>query len=130
MSASSFFRIATALAALGVVGACSDPFDLPPNEPSLPSGGLLVVPQSATIHAGQTVAFKATMRDQFGDELVGVTIKWSSSNSAVATVAPNGEVFGHSAGFAAIVADARGKTQTAAVRVLPKLAKQGTEPSF
>jgi uncharacterized protein YjdB len=128
MSASSFFRIATAFA-LGVLGACSDPFDLPPNEPSPPAGGFQVVPKAATIHAGQMVAFKATMRDQFGDELVGVTVKWTSSNNAVATVAPTGEVVGHSAGFAAIIADARGKTQTAAVHVLPRLDKQGAEPS-
>jgi uncharacterized protein YjdB len=84
---------------------------------------LVVIPQNATIRAGQVVALKATMRDQYGDELVGMTVIWKSSNEGVATVAPNGEVLGLSTGVATVTADAQGRTQTSGIRVLPRQSK-------
>ena len=121
MRAITTSRLVTVFALAAAVG-CSEPFDTPPNEPS-PGTGLTVVPQNATIMAGQVVALKASMRDQFGDQLVGVTVKWKSSNEAVATVAANGEVMGRSAGVATVTADAQGKTQTSGIKVLPRPSK-------
>jgi uncharacterized protein YjdB len=124
MAAITLARLVTA-AALVTASACSEPFSPPPNEPSSPSG-LTVVPSSATIIAGQVVALKASMRDQFGDPLL-VTVRWRSSNESVATVAATGEVLGRSTGDATIVADADGKTQMSAIHVLPRPGKPGSE---
>jgi uncharacterized protein YjdB len=120
MAAITLARLVTA-AALVTASACSEPFSPPPNQPSSPSG-LTVVPSSATIIAGQVVALKASMRDQFGDPLL-VTVRWRSSNESVATVAATGEVLGRSTGNATIVADADGKTQMSAIHVLPRPGK-------
>ena len=124
MAAITLSRLVTAMAVVAG-SACTEPFSPPPNTPSQPSG-LTVVPSSATIIAGQVVALKASMRDQFGDPLL-VTVRWRSSNQTVATVAATGEVLGRSAGNATIVADADGKTQMSAIRVLPRPGKPGSE---
>ncbi|HEX5576629.1 MAG TPA: Ig-like domain-containing protein [Gemmatimonadales bacterium] len=126
MAAITLSRLVTA-AALVVASACSEPFAPPPNEPSGASG-LTVVPSSATIVAGQVVALKASMRDQFGDPLL-VTVAWRSSDETVATVAATGEVLGRSAGTATIIADAGGKTQTSAIHVLRRLPKPDPDPA-
>jgi uncharacterized protein YjdB len=125
MAATTLSRLVTA-AALVAASACSEPFSPPPNNPS--TSGLTVVPSSATIVAGQVVALKASMRDQFGDPLL-VTVRWRSSNETVATVAATGEVLGRSAGNAAIIADAGGKTQTSAIHVLGRPTKPGSNPN-
>ena len=122
MSATTTFRLVTVCALTAAIG-CTEPFDTPPNEPSQPGAGLTVVPRHATIVAGQVVALTATFRDQFGDQLAGVTVKWKSSNEQVATVAANGEVMGRSAGVATVTADAQGKTETSGIQVLPREAK-------
>ena len=125
MAAITLSRLFTA-AALITASACSEPFSPPPNEPSSPSG-LTVVPSSATIRAGQVVALKASMRDEFGDPLL-VTVKWRSSNETVATVAATGEVLGRSVGTVAITADAGGNTQISAIHVLARLPKPNSDP--
>ena len=122
MRAITTSRLVTALAIAAAAG-CSEPFDTPPNEPSQPVSGLTVIPRNATIMAGQVVALKATLRDQFGDQLVGITVKWKSSNEAVASVAANGEVMGRSAGVATVTADAQGRTETSGIQVLPRQSK-------
>jgi uncharacterized protein YjdB len=126
MPALTLSRLVTVLG-IAAAGACSEPFSPPPNTPSEPSG-LTVVPSSATIMAGQVVALKASMRDQFGDALVGVTVKWSSSNEAVASVAATGEVLGRQPGTVTIVADAGGKQQTSAIHVLKRPGKPSAHP--
>ena len=122
MRAITTSRLVTALAIAAAAG-CSEPFDTPPNEPSQPVSGLTVIPRNATIMAGQVVALKATLRDQFGDQLVGITVKWKSSNEAVASVAANGEVMGRSAGVATVTADAQGRTETSGIQVLSRQSK-------
>jgi uncharacterized protein YjdB len=122
MTAITRSRLVTVLALAAAVG-CSEPFDTPPNEPSQPGTGLIVIPQNATIRAGQVVALKATLRDQYGNQLVGMTVSWKSSNEGVASVAPNGEVLGLSAGAARVTAEADGKTQSSGIQVLPRQAK-------
>jgi uncharacterized protein YjdB len=128
MRAITMSRLVTVLIVAAAAG-CTEPFDTPPNEPSHPGGGLSVVPSSATIISGQVVALKATMRDQFGDAIAGVTVKWRSSNEAVATVAANGEVLGRSAGVATVTADAEGRTQTSGIRVLARPSKPNKDPA-
>ena len=128
MRAITTSRLVTILLVSAAAG-CTAPFDTPPNEPSQPGVGLTVIPQHATIISGQVVALTATMRDQFGDPVAGVAVKWKSSNEAVATVAANGEVFGRSAGVATVTADARGMTQTSGIHVLARPPKPNNDPA-
>jgi len=125
MSALSVSRLITVLG-LAAAAACTEPFSPPPNTPSEPTdgSGLSVVPSSATIVAGQVVKLQASMRDEFGDDLIGVTVQWSSSNSAVASVAATGEVLGQAQGTATITADAGGKRQTSAIHVVGQRGKK------
>jgi uncharacterized protein YjdB len=121
MRAITMSRVAAALAAFTLVGGCND-YTAPPNEPSTPEG-LTVVPRSATIGSGQVVQLKATMRDEFGDALAGVTISWRTSNDAVATVSDRGDVVGRASGHAVITASALGKSQISTIHVLPRAQK-------
>ena len=125
MSALSVSRLITVLG-LAAAAACSEPFSPPPNTPSEPTdgSGLSIVPSNATIAAGQVVQLQASMHDEFGNDLIGVTVQWSSSNSAVASVAPSGEVLGRAEGTATIVADADGKRQTSAIHVVGQKGKK------
>jgi uncharacterized protein YjdB len=122
MRAITLYRVVTGLA-LAVVVACTTPFSPPPNSPSLEGVGMSVIPSNAIIKAGEVVALKAHLRDEFGDPIEGVTIKWSSSDDAVATVASNGEVLGQGVGRAAITANAQGKSQISGIQVLPRAPK-------
>src|SRR5215211_8911965 len=95
----TMLRVVVALSALVLAGACNDAFSTPPNVPS--SEGLAVIPRSATIQAGQVVALKARLIDEYGDQITG-PVSWTSSNEAVATVAASGEVLGRSEGHVTI----------------------------
>ncbi|HEV8455543.1 MAG TPA: Ig-like domain-containing protein [Gemmatimonadales bacterium] len=121
MSVTTLSRIIAALSAITLLGACNDSFSPSASVPSFE--GLTVVPQSATIQAGQVVALKARLIDENGDQLREVATSWMSSNETVATVAASGEVLGRGAGRAIITATAQGKSQTAAIHVLDRPSK-------
>jgi uncharacterized protein YjdB len=109
------------LSALVVLAGCNEAFSPLPNAPSGASGGgLTVVPRSATIHAGQVVALRATLDDINGDRITDAEISWRSDNEAVATVTATGEVLGRAGGRAVIAASAEGKTQTSFIKVTGK----------
>lgn len=84
-----------------------------------------VIPSTATIVPGEALHLTASLVDEFGEPLEAA-VTWSSSNEAVATVSVSGNVFGRSAGRAAITASARGRTQSSAVHVLED--EQPTKP--
>jgi uncharacterized protein YjdB len=81
-------------------------------------GTMTVAPSSATIGQGQALQLTAKLVDEFGDPLEGVAVTWTSSNTSVATVSVGGTVFGQRPGRAAIIANANGKAQGSAVRVV------------
>lgn len=122
MRAITLSRIVAAIAALTLANACNDttgPGDQPGGgAPDL--GVMSIVPRSASLHPGQTVALKATLIDDGGDRMEGLSFSWSSSNDAVATVAASGEVQARSPGFAVITASALGKSQISTIRVHPR----------
>jgi uncharacterized protein YjdB len=91
---------------------------------------MTVIPSSAIINSGDVVALTARLNDAFGDPIAGVTIQWTSSDDAVATVAGNGEVFGRQEGDAVITAHAQGKSQISSIQVLPRAPKpkKGGDP--
>lgn len=103
--------------AVAVAAACDD--TTAPRPPGGSSKGITVVPSSAAIQAGRTVLLQATLRDEFGDPL-SATFQWQSSNDAVATVAPTGEVYGRTEGNAIITASSLGKSQSSFIRVLSR----------
>lgn len=117
-------RIVATLSALTLAGACNDAYS--PSPTPTASGGVTLVPRNATIRPGDVVAFKASLTDEHGDRIEGLSFAWKSSNDAVATVASSGEVYGRGAGHALITATAAGKAQIAAVHVLAQDPKGDT----
>jgi uncharacterized protein YjdB len=121
MRAITMLRCFAILSVLSLTGACNDSYSAPTSDPS--TGTLTVVPRSATIMAGQVAVFKASLKDEFGDA-IETSMRWTSSDDAIATVSSSGEVLGRSAGRAVITADALGKFQTSTVQVLARGPKQ------
>jgi uncharacterized protein (TIGR03437 family) len=73
-----------------------------------------VSPASATINVGQQQQFTAKAFDASNNEITGVIFSWNSSNTAVATVDPNGLATGISPGSTEIRATGRGVTSAPA----------------
>lgn len=82
-----------------------------------PVASLILVPDSATVQIGATLALQATLRDAQGAVLTGRTIAWRSLDPTVATVSNVGVVSAVQLGRARIVATAESKSDTAAIRV-------------
>jgi uncharacterized protein YjdB len=76
-----------------------------------------VTPSPLSMSVGQATQLTATARDAGGNALTGQTFQWTTSNSAVATVATDGTVTAVSAGSATITATTGGKSGTAAITV-------------
>ena len=108
-------RSAQALALIIAIAACNDD-SLGPRTAGV--GTMTVVPSTATIGQGEALQLTARLVDEFGDPLQGITVKWASSNPAVATVSVGGTVLGRRPGNAAITANAGGKVQGSSVRVV------------
>jgi uncharacterized protein YjdB len=72
------------------------------NAPAVAS--VTVTPSTATVGAGSTVQLSAVAKDANGIVIPGLTVVWSTSNSAVATVDNTGLVTGVSSGSAQITA--------------------------
>jgi uncharacterized protein YjdB len=88
----------------------------PPPPPPTPTT-VTVAPSSASILAGATQAFTATVKDQNGNVMTGQTVTWASSNTAVATVSSSGLATGVAAGSGTITATSSGKSGTASITV-------------
>jgi Bacterial Ig-like domain (group 2) len=97
-------HLALALAFLTACGGSDGPTEPPP--PTVAS--VTVGPDSPTIEVGQTQQFSATARDASGGSVSGLTVNWSTSNSAIATVTSTGLVTGVGIGTSAITATAAG----------------------
>jgi uncharacterized protein YjdB len=82
-----------------------------------PVASVTVSPSTASLAISQMVSLSATTLDAAGAVLVGRIVSWSSSDVAVATVAPNGDVTGVATGTATITATSEGQTGTATVTV-------------
>jgi uncharacterized protein YjdB len=82
-----------------------------------PVSTVSVTPLTATISAGGTQQFVATLRDAANNILTGRTVTWSSSNPSAATVSSTGSVTGLGAGTSTITATSEGKSGSASVTV-------------
>jgi len=81
-----------------------------------------VAPTPATINKGATQSYSATVKDQYGDVMPNKIVAWSSTNTAVATVASTGDLTGlatgQAGGTASIRATADGITGSGNLTVL------------
>jgi uncharacterized protein (TIGR02145 family) len=75
-----------------------------------------VTPETATVSVGGTEQLSAVVTDEAGDTLA-VSVRWASSNPAIATVDDAGLVTGASAGSATIVGTYGGVGASAAVTI-------------
>lgn len=92
---------------------------------------ITVAPSPAGVRPGQTVQLTATPRNGAGDPVGGLTIAWSSSTPAVATVDANGLVTGVANGTATITASSGGVSGAATVHVgTPSIAPSPTSLSI
>ncbi len=76
-----------------------------------------VSPLAASLNPDSSVLFTSTARDANGNVLTGRGVRWTSSNSAVATVSVSGLVTGMTVGSARITATTDGITATGTVTV-------------
>ena len=111
-------RLSALLVALALTKGCGDDPAAPPTpDPSRPT---TVVVSPATVElaaSGETVQLTAEVRDQNGGLMVGVAVRWSTSDPSVASVNASGLVTGVGEGVATITARAGSGEGTAEVRV-------------
>ena len=84
---------------------------------AVPVATVTVAPPTLSLQVGQTGTLAATTRDAANNVLTGRTVTWTSSNTGVATVTPNGTVTAAAPGTATITATSEGKSGTATVTV-------------
>jgi Bacterial Ig-like domain (group 2) len=111
----SISRSALALASCAAFVACSvmtDPSSTSTTPQSL-ARWILVSPAAPTIPPGQTLQLVVRMLDSTGRDVVGQPQLWSTSDSAIASVASDGTVSAHAIGSAQITI-ASGKQRVSA----------------
>jgi uncharacterized protein YjdB len=101
----------------GISGAAAVSVSAPAPAPPVVTT-IEVSPATATVERGNAVQLSATVRDQNGGVMSGVSVAWSSGNTAVATVDANGRVSAVAEGIASIRASAQDRTGHAAVTVI------------
>ena len=89
-----------------------------------PVGSIVISPPTATIILGQRVQFSAATFDAADSLLTGRVLTWTSSDPGVATVSATGLVTSAGLGSAFIVVASEGKSDSAAITVVPVPVKQ------
>ena len=89
------------------------------------------VPGTVTMVAQQTLQFSAVLTDAAGNVLTGQTVGWSSTSPTVASITATGLVTAVAPGVATITATevSTGRTATAVITVLPRVATSTISPS-
>ena len=89
----------------------------PPAAPSVPTT-VTISPAAVTLRSlGETVRLTATVRDQRGQDMTGVTVTWASSDASVASVTSDGLVTAAGNGTASVTGAAGGLSAEADVTV-------------
>lgn len=105
-------KLYRSLLATGVVfglAACGDDVTVtPPDTTEIAITGISVSPSNATIAQGATIQLSASVQTNGGDGEIDLTVAWTSSNNAVATVSASGQVTGVGGGTATITAKSNG----------------------
>lgn len=79
--------------------------------------GITVRLDRDTLYAPDTAAATATLKDNAGAPITGRTVQWTSSNTAVATVSPDGRVVAIAPGGTTITATSQNRQGSATVTV-------------
>ncbi len=82
-----------------------------------PAANVIATPELAFLGVGDTLRVRASVRDQFGNDLVGQALNFSTPDAAVATVSSTGLITAVSIGNARIIAEASGRADTVPVTV-------------
>jgi hypothetical protein len=94
-----------------------------------PVAQVTVAPTTATLAAGATTQFTATVKDAGGSVLTGRSITWTTSKPTVATVNASGLMTAVAAGSATITATSESRIGTAAVTVTTATPPSTTWPN-
>ena len=78
---------------------------------------VVATPDRAYLGVGDTIRIRASVRDQFGNDLTSQTVSFSTPDGTVASISSGGLVTALAQGTARIIADAGGKTDTVGVVV-------------
>jgi PGF-pre-PGF domain-containing protein len=97
------------------------------DEPVL--GSITVTPTTATLVVNDTKKFTATLKDQFGSPMTGVTVTWDSSNKTVGTINDAGLFSAFAEGTTTVIASAGGLSAKAAVTVKASAPVDPTDPA-
>jgi len=114
---------------LGVLGGCGDSDGGPTStdpEPPAPST-LQVTPAQDTLAIGESVTLEASVLDQTGAPMSGVTVTWASSDPAVVAVTAAGEATALAEGSVRITAGAGAAQGTADLLVKRLITPVGDE---
>lgn len=90
-----------------------------------PVASVRVSPDTLRTLAGLEHQLQASVHDAFGNEVGDAAVQWSSSNTAVVTVAATGSIIGRSAGTAFVIATAGEVSDSAYVVVAQHLGGDG-----
>lgn len=82
-----------------------------------PAASVVAVPGAAYLGVGDTLRLRATVRDQYGNEVVGQAVDFTSLDAATASVNSAGLVTAIAQGAARVVATASGRADTVPVAV-------------
>lgn len=110
--------LASAVGALVLITACSSATGADDEDPACAVSAIAVSPPSATVVEGDAVFFSATIVPLACSDRA---VSWSTSDSAIATVASNGRVVGISEGTAEVRAAIDSLRASAMVIVEPPL---------
>lgn len=92
---------------------------------------IIVAPDTATLKLGETRKLVATVKDDLGNVLTDRAVKWTTSNSAIASVdSATGMARGEDDGSVTITASADNKTGSAKLRVFAPVASVTIAPTL
>jgi len=100
-----------------LIAACGGGSDGSTEPKSPPLSELTLFPDKRAAIVGEAITLTVTARDASGNPVSGVAPRFTSSNSAVVFVAPNGTLETKSAGTAVITGTAGGKTAQSTIYV-------------
>ena len=115
-----------ALIGLALITACGGDGATEPNTATTIS----VWPSNLELSSlGESFQMIATVRDQYGQEIAGAPVNWSSNDNSVATVNASGLVMSIRNGSAAVMATSGSVSGTASVTVAQRLAQFRVSPA-